>query len=65
MTSDDAYTLAEEIFKACPNYGSEHCTCGTHGTPATDCPVHWAIVVIERRGLDYTSLLVAGRGGDL
>jgi hypothetical protein len=31
-----------------PHYGSVHCVCGPQATPANDCPVHWAIAVIEQ-----------------
>lgn len=34
-------------------YGCEGCTCGTHGTPAPDCRVHWATAALEAAGL-YT-----------
>lgn len=34
-----------------PDYGSEHCVCGSHATPDPECPVHWAIAALERAGL--------------
>jgi hypothetical protein len=33
------------------HYGAEPCTCGTHGTPAATCPVHWSLYALEQAGL--------------
>ncbi len=41
-------SLVEALLDESPNYGSEHCDCGSVATPARDCPVHWALWVAER-----------------
>lgn len=43
----------EAVWDATPDYGSENCQCGSYATPAPNCPVHWAMFVLERHGFDY------------
>lgn len=39
--------LESVLTRMSPSYGSEHCICGPHATPARNCPVHWALAAAE------------------
>lgn len=63
----DRYVRAVwSVWRSCPNYGSEGCTCGIHATPDRDCPIHWAVERLERHGVGYEeareTLASAARG---